>query len=87
MKTLKQHKVKKRFPWTSTVCHYVMEQKKLSARAVARVLGVHHSTWQAYLAGKHQPKAAIQRKISALMQVKSYDKLVEAAVRYYRGMI
>jgi transcriptional regulator with XRE-family HTH domain len=87
MKTPKQHKAKKKYPWTSTACHYVMAQKKLSARAIARVLGIHHSTWQGYLKGQHQPKAAIQRKISAMMQVKSFETLVAAAVHYYRGMI
>lgn len=64
-----------------------MAKKKLSARAIARVLGIHHSTWQGYLAGKHRPDAAIRKKIRIMMQEENFESLVAAAVRYYRGII
>lgn len=80
----KKHQATRRFQTTSTVCRYMMAQKMLSARAVARILNIHHSTWQGYLAGRHAPDHNMRKKMVAMMQAESFETLVHLAFRYFR---
>lgn len=67
---------------TTMVCRYIQESKQLSHRAIARILNIHHSTWQRYSKGLSSPEAHIKQRMVKLMQVGSYTTLIQEAISY-----
>ena len=63
----------------SVVAKYVLQSKKMTSRAVARSLGIHHSTWQRYVKGQSRPTKAIKYKIIRFMRTQSFGDLVSDA--------
>lgn len=66
-------------PIIAKVCWYIMSQKKLTGRALAALLKIHHSTVQRYLKGQHQPPPVIKQRMAKLMEVASFKELVAKA--------
>lgn len=66
-----------------TVCRYVLAMKTLSNRAVARSLNIHHRTWQRYLDGTSHPTRTVKNRIVKMMQVQSFEALVNDAFRHF----
>jgi len=72
-----------KYPTIATVCRYVLEAKKLSNRSVARLLGIHHTTWLRYRNGTSHPRQGIKYKLVRLMRVHNFDALVRKAFTHY----
>lgn len=67
---------------TAVVCRYVMRQLRLSGRAMARELGVHHRTWQRYVDGSRRPPKEVKSTLARLMQVDAFIDLIRMAWRH-----
>lgn len=71
-------------PTTATLCHNLMKELGLSARAMAHKLHIHHSTFQAYLQGRHRPAPHIRRRLARLAGVATFDTLLDQQmVKHY----
>ncbi|MEZ4722911.1 MAG: helix-turn-helix transcriptional regulator [Flavobacteriales bacterium] len=69
---------------TITVCRYILDKMKMSNRAVARALGIHHRTWQRYVGGESSPTPHIKYKMVKLMRAENYMALINTAFAHYR---
>ncbi|MEZ4722204.1 MAG: helix-turn-helix transcriptional regulator [Flavobacteriales bacterium] len=69
----------KKYPIAAKVFQYVLVQKRLTGRALASILKIHHSTLQRYLKGQRQPTPVVKQRMAKLMQVGSFKELVTKA--------
>lgn len=72
-----------KYKTTATVCRYAVEIKKVSHRAMSRLLGIHHSTWQRFVNGSSSPAPPIRYKLVRLMEASNFEELIQQSFRYY----
>lgn len=74
-----------RFQTTAIVCHYMQKKLKLSGRAMAKVLNVHHRTWYGCFHGTRRPTPALMARMAEMMGMENFNLLVaEAYGRHLR---
>jgi transcriptional regulator with XRE-family HTH domain len=66
----------KKYPIAAKVCQYILVQKRLTGRALASILKIHHSTLQRYLKGQRQPTPVVKQRMAKLMEEASFKDLV-----------
>ncbi len=69
---------------TVTVCNYVLARTQLSGRKIAKILSIHHKTWQRYSKGLSAPKPNIKSRLAQLMRSPSFADLIARAYQYNR---
>lgn len=72
-------------PAIASLCSGLMREKRMSARAMARALRIHHSTFQDYLAGRHRPAPHIRVRLALLAGVAAFDTLVHRQMQQCYG--
>ncbi|GEM_PF-6260826 len=66
-------------PISARVCRYILRTKGISKRAAARILKVHHRTFERYLRGEYEPNRVVKHRMALLMRVPTYLDLVKKA--------
>ncbi len=70
-----------KYKTTAVVCGYVMIEKKISGRALAKKLGIHFTTWHRYVRGEHRPNAALKARLVSMMGAENFIELIQRAYK------